>query len=45
MENGSRLDYIDACKAIGIIAVILGQTYYAPQVVYNIIYSFQLTTF
>ena len=44
-KTDKRLEYIDACKAIGIIMVILGHTYYAPQVVYNLIYSFHMPLF
>lgn len=40
-----RLDYIDVCKGLGIILVILGHTYYAPQIAYNLIYSFHMPLF
>lgn len=40
-----RLEYIDICKAFGIILVILGHTYYGPQVIYNIIYCFHMPLF
>ena len=40
-----HLDYIDICKAIGIICVILGHTYYGPQVLYNLIYCFHMPLF
>ncbi len=40
-----RYSYIDACKAIGIILVILGHTYSIPGTLYNIIYSFHMPLF
>lgn len=45
ISNSNRLDYIDSCKAIGIILVILGHTYNIPQTLYNIIYSFHMPLF
>lgn len=45
MGEEKRLDYIDYCKGIGIIFVILGHTYYGPQIVYNIIYCFHMPLF
>lgn len=45
MKNDSRLEYIDLCKAIGIILVVLGHTYYGPQLLYNLIYCFHMPLF
>lgn len=45
MNKAQRLEYIDICKANGIILVILGHTYYAPQLFYNLIYSFHMPLF
>lgn len=44
-ETNYRLEYIDVCKAIGIILVILGHTCYGPKVLYNIIYCFHMPLF
>ena len=41
----SRFKYIDYCKGIGILLVILGHTYGIPQGMYNIIYSFHMPLF
>lgn len=45
MKSNSRLDYIDVCKTIGILLVVLGHTYYGPQVLYNLIYCFHMPLF
>ena len=45
MDENRRLGYIDACKAVGIICVILGHTYYGPDVLYNLICSFHMPLF
>ncbi len=44
-KSKNRLDYIDVCKALGIILVILGHTYNIPHHLYNIIYSFHMPLF
>ena len=41
----TQLDYIDLCKAIGILLVILGHTYGIPDLLYKIIYSFHMPLF
>ncbi len=43
--QNQRLEYVDACKALGIIFVILGHTYYFAPVVYNLVYSFHMPLF
>ena len=40
-----RHNYIDICKAIGIILVILGHTYQIPDILLSIIYSFHMPMF
>lgn len=44
-QHQNRLNYLDVCKAIGIILVVLGHTYGLPEVLYNIIYSFHMPLF
>ena len=45
MTDRQRLNYIDICKAFGIILVVLGHTYGIPKNVYNVIYSFHMPLF
>ena len=45
MEQVKRLNYVDVCKALGIILVIIGHTYYGPEVLYNLIYCFHMPLF
>lgn len=45
MQTQNRLNYIDVCKALGIILVILGHTYGIPTPVYQTIYSFHMPLF
>lgn len=45
MEETKRLDYVDVCKAIGILLVVLGHTYYGPKMLHNLIYSFHMPLF
>ena len=45
MSQNKRLEYIDVCKGIGIILVILGHTYYCPKKLYNLIYCFHMPLF
>lgn len=40
-----RLNYIDVCKALGIILVVLGHTHTIPDELYLIIYSFHMPLF
>ena len=47
-QTGRQIDrqgYIDVCKAIGIILVVLGHTYAIPVALYNVIYSFHMPLF
>ena len=39
------MNYIDVCKALGIILVVLGHTYTIPDELYIIIYSFHMPLF
>lgn len=41
----NRSDYIDSCRAIGIILVVLGHTYWIPNALYNVIYAFHMPLF
>jgi len=43
--TNKRIDYIDSCKAIGILLVILGHTPDIPEWLYTIIYSFHMPLF
>lgn len=43
--GSGRLDYIDVCKAFGILLVILGHTFGIPDRLYNAIYSFHMPLF
>lgn len=45
MEKHARLNYVDVCKALGIILVILGHTYDTPFSLYSSIYSFHMPLF
>lgn len=45
MTDRQRLDYIDVCKAVGILLVVLGHTYTIPNILYIIIYSFHMPLF
>ena len=45
MTDRQRLNYIDICKALGIILVVLGHTYSIPKALYLIIYSFHMPLF
>lgn len=43
--SSRRIDYLDSCKAIGILLVILGHTYNIPDWLYSFIYSFHMPLF
>lgn len=43
--SSRRIDYLDSCKAIGILLVILGHTYHIPDWLYSFIYSFHMPLF
>ena len=44
-QINERFNYIDICKAVGIILVVLGHTYHLPDDVYLLIYSFHMPLF
>lgn len=45
IQCNKRLDYIDVCRAIGIIFVVLGHTYGIPYNLYLLIFSFHMPFF
>ena len=45
IQRNKRLDYIDVCRAIGIILVVLGHTYGIPYNLYLFIFSFHMPFF
>ena len=41
----NRYQYIDVCKAIGIVLVVLGHTHYIPNTIFILIYAFHMPLF